>query len=154
MTDYYQLPPEYIDDPHTLHDLLRTEGPVRELRLVHGLKVWLVSRYDEARAALSDPRISKDIAKGGWLFKHHADPNSGGRMSDDVLNAHMLNADQPDHTRLRKLVNKAFTPRRVDMLRPRVEEITKRLLDDMMRDAMNGERATCSTPSRSRCRSR
>ena len=51
MTDYYQLPPEYIDDPHTLHDLLRTEGPVKELRLVHGLKAWLVTSYDDARRA-------------------------------------------------------------------------------------------------------
>ncbi|MFS8103086.1 cytochrome P450 [Lentzea alba] len=131
MTDYYRLPLEYVDDPHALHDVLRAEGPVKELRLVHGLKVWLVSRYEEARTALSDPRISKDISKGGWLFEHHADSNSGKRMFDDVLNSHMLNADQPDHTRLRKLVNKAFTSRRVEMLRPRVEEITKELLDDM-----------------------
>lgn len=43
VTDYYQLPPEYVDDPHTRNDLLRAEGPVKELRLVHGLKVWLAT---------------------------------------------------------------------------------------------------------------
>ncbi|WP_186763092.1 cytochrome P450 family protein [Lentzea tibetensis] len=139
MTNLSQLPAAYIDDPHAVHDLLRAEGPVQEIYLVHGLKVWLVTRYEEARVALTHPSISKNMAQGGWLFEHHTRGGSDRREVAADLATHMLNSDPPEHARLRKLVNKAFTPRRVEMLRPRVEEITKRLLDDMMLDEMNGE---------------
>ncbi|GLZ29732.1 cytochrome P450 [Lentzea sp. NBRC 105346] len=134
MTTLTRLPAEYINDPHEVHDLLRAEGPVHEIRMVHGLKVWLVTRHEEAKIALTDPRISKNMTVGGYLFEQHAMPDSDRREFDVALTAHMLNTDPPDHARLRKLVNKAFTPRRVELLRPRVEEITEELLD-----AMSGE---------------
>ncbi len=66
----------------------------------------------------------------------------------------MLNSDPPDHGRLRRLVNKAFTARRVERLRPRITAITAGLLDDMAAEACRESRWTCSRRSRSRCRSR
>jgi cytochrome P450 len=89
-----------------------------------GQRAWLITRYEDVRRALADPRLSKDWRKlrsPGFV----PDPSVG------FLMAHMLNADPPDHTRLRRLVQKAFTPGRVAGLRPRIEAITASLLDAM-----------------------
>ena len=92
-----------------------------------GSRTWLITRYADVRAALADPRLCKDwggkMQPEGWS----PDPVFG------YLSVHLLNLDPPDHTRLRKLVNKAFTARRVAELRPRVEAITASLLDAMDR---------------------
>lgn len=85
----------------------------------HGLKVWLVTRYDEAKIALTDPRVSKNVLEGGHLLQVHAAESSERRELQQALTVHMLNMDPPGHTRLRKLVTKAFTARRVELMRPR-----------------------------------
>jgi cytochrome P450 len=102
---------------------MREEGPVTRVVMPHGETAWLVTRYAEVRAALADPRLYKD-----WAGKL----TGPDWVADEVtgfLAEHMLNADPPDHTRLRKLVTKAFTGRRIAGLRPRIEEITAALLD-------------------------
>nr|WP_235921683.1 cytochrome P450 [Lentzea tibetensis] len=134
MTTLTHFSPDYNQNPHAVHDELRAEGPVREVYLPHGLKVWMVTRYEEARAALNDPRLSKDVTGMNDLFDRHTAPGVPRRKFDDALAVHMLNTDPPDHTRMRKLVNKVFTARRVELLRPRVEEITAELLDGMSGD--------------------
>ena len=91
--------------------------------LPHGERAWLVTRYAEVRAALADPRLHKE-----WAGKLTA-PDWVPDEVTGYLSVHMLNSDPPDHTRLRKLVTKAFTARRVAALRPRVEAITASLLD-------------------------
>jgi cytochrome P450 len=116
----------FFQDPHPAYRLLRAEGPVRPAIPERGLRIWLVTRYAEARALLADPRLSKDSARMLELFP----PGTAGAHLSS-LSAHMLNADPPDHTRLRKLVNKAFTARAVSRLRPQIEQITERLLDDI-----------------------
>ncbi|GLY49434.1 cytochrome P450 [Lentzea sp. NBRC 102530] len=128
MTTLTRLPADYVQNPHEVHDLLRAEGPVREVILPHGLKAWLVTRYDEAKIALTDPRISKDIQTGGHLMAKHATQAHVRREVEPTLAVHMLNLDPPHHTRLRKLVTKAFTARRVELMRPRVEEIAAELI--------------------------
>jgi cytochrome P450/protein-L-isoaspartate O-methyltransferase len=95
-------------------------GPVHRAT-VGGRSGWVVTGYAEARAALVDPRLRKSGANARWAGL------PAGRAS------HMLDADPPDHTRLRKLVNQAFTARAVEALRPRIEEITAELLDDLAR---------------------
>jgi cytochrome P450 len=122
---------DYLQDPHAVHDRLREVGPAAELVLPRGLKVWLVTRYDEARTVLSDARFSKDFGAAGDLFAKHVQPDAKVREFDQSFASHMLNMDPPHHTRLRKLVNKAFTARRMEALRPRIQEITDRLLDEM-----------------------
>jgi cytochrome P450 len=118
-----QLGADYYQDPHRYFARMREEGPVTPAVLPNGDRAWLVTRYADVRAALADPRLHKD-----WAGKL----TSPGWVPDEVtgyLSVHMLNADPPDHTRLRKLVSKAFTARRVAGLRPRVEAITASLLD-------------------------
>jgi cytochrome P450 len=128
---FEKLGDEYLQDPHAVHERLRNDGPVAELVLPRGLKVWVVTRYDEARTALSDARFSKNFEAGGDLFGKHLQPGAPRREFDQSFGSHMLNMDPPSHTRLRKLVNKAFTARRMEALRPRIQEITDRLLDEM-----------------------
>jgi cytochrome P450 len=128
VTTLTRLPADYIQNPHEVHDLLRAEGPVREVILPHGLKAWLVTRYDEAKIALTDPRVSKNVQTGGHLMAKHATQTHVRREIEPTLSVHMLNMDPPDHTRLRKLVTKAFTARRIELMRPRVEEIAAELI--------------------------
>jgi cytochrome P450 len=120
----------YVQDPYTLYRRLRTEAPVREVVMPRGLKVWVVTRYADARDALANPALHKDLRSAQHLFDRHRRTASTGGYGAD-LSAHMLNSDPPDHTRLRKLVTKAFTMRRVEQLRPRVEQITSQLLDGL-----------------------
>ncbi len=123
---------DFIQDPHTAMELLRADGPVRQAIMPRGLRVWLVTGYADARSLLADPRLSKDYRAAGALFDRQLTATGGVSSGfTQSLAAHMLNSDPPDHTRLRKLVNKAFTARTVARLRPRIEEITAGLLDDM-----------------------
>ena len=114
----------YFQDPLRVFARMREESPVTSVITPEGQRAWLITRYEDVRKALADPRLSKDWRKlrsPGFV----PDPSVG------FLMAHMLNADPPDHTRLRRLVQKAFTPGRVAALRPRIEAITASLLDAM-----------------------
>jgi len=111
----------YFSDPYSVHARLRAEHPVAQVIMPGGTPAWLVTGYTQARAALTDPRLVK-LPKG-WR------PPPDSLLAS--LDLHMLNLDPPDHERLRKLVNKAFTARRVEELRPRIAAIAAGLLDDM-----------------------
>ncbi|MEW2631754.1 cytochrome P450 [Streptomyces sp. NPDC048389] len=121
---------EFATDPYPAYAWLREHSPVHRTRLPSGVEAWLVTRYADARQALADQRLSKNPA-------HHAEPAHakgktgipGERKAE--LMTHLLNIDPPDHTRLRRLVSKAFTPRRVAEFAPRVQELTDRLIDDI-----------------------
>jgi cytochrome P450 len=129
---------EFIQDPYELFQRLREEGPAREVIMPRGLKVWLVTRYAEARDALADPRLHKNMGRARELFERHSTTGRATELFGPDLASHMLNSDPPDHTRLRRLVAKAFTMRRVELLRPRVEEITEELLAGLAgRDQVN-----------------
>jgi cytochrome P450 len=110
-------------DPHPVYAELRARGPVHRVRLPEpeGYDTWLVVGYEEARAALADPRLAKD-----------AGAVEGTYREEEVIGKHLLIADPPQHTRLRALVTRAFTARRVEALRPRVQQITDELLDAML----------------------
>jgi cytochrome P450 len=126
-----QLDDEFLQNPHALNHRLRTEGPVRPVVLPRGLKVWLVTRYADVRAALADPRLRKDSRQITDLFDQHTAKPDDAFRGGEALFGHMLNSDPPDHERLRRLVNKAFTARRIEQLRPRIEEITDGLVADI-----------------------
>jgi cytochrome P450 len=120
---------DYFADPQAYFARLRESRPVTQVDLPGNGRAWLITRYDEARAALADPRLAKDPRK------MYPDWEPGPRQA--MFNLHMLNLDPPDHTRLRRLVQKAFTPGRVAALRPRVEEIAAGLLDATAAMAVN-----------------
>ncbi|TNC23896.1 cytochrome P450 family protein [Amycolatopsis alkalitolerans] len=123
-----QLDFDFAQDRHRLYERLRIEAPVCQAVLPRGLSAWLVTRYADAKALLADPRLSKDNKRVRELFQESSGNQTAFASS---IAAHMLNMDPPDHTRLRKLVNKAFTARTVSRLRPRIEQIADELLDSI-----------------------
>ncbi|MFJ4153019.1 cytochrome P450 [Streptomyces galbus] len=110
-------------DLHKLYRELRKEAPVRPVQLPGGAVGWLVTRHEDVRKALADYRLSK----GGMISPVGFAPISDAAR--DGLTQHMLTVDPPDHTRLRRLVTSAFTPRRIDDMQPRIQRITDDLLD-------------------------
>ncbi|QFZ22561.1 cytochrome P450 family protein [Saccharothrix syringae] len=120
---------EYYADPHAYHARLREQEPVKQIVLPRGTKAWMVTRYEEGRQVLADPRFAKNFERFPDLMERNHVGDAERNEFDQSLVQHMLNMDPPDHTRLRKLVTKAFTARRVEQLRPRVQEITDELLD-------------------------
>ncbi|MER5293049.1 cytochrome P450 [Streptomyces pharetrae] len=110
-------------DPHPVYAALRARGPVHRVRLPSPAdhESWLVVGYEEARAALADPRLAKDGSRIGVI-----------PLDEELIGPYLLVTDPPRHTRLRALVTRAFTPRRVELLRPRVQRITDGLLDAML----------------------
>lgn len=113
-----------LDDPYAAYAALREAGPVHRITGADGSPAWLVTRYDDVRSALADPRLSLD--------KRHAGPGGyRGFALPPALDANLLNMDPPDHTRVRRLVVKAFTPGRVETLRAPVRRVADELLDAM-----------------------
>ena len=115
-------------DPFSFYERLRREQPVSSIALPNGTSAWLISRYDDVVMALKDPRLVKNrrnvpgSKKAGiaWTPKMF-----------EPLTRNMLDSDPPDHTRLRTLVHKAFTPRVVERMRERIHTVANQLLDDM-----------------------
>jgi len=110
--------PSFKANPYPFYARMRVEAPVFQVSGPFGIRAWLVTRYDDVVAMLKDDRLSKDITgKMTWL-PPFARPATH----------HMLNRDPPDHTRLRTLVSKGFTPRRIEELRGRIETVCEDLL--------------------------
>jgi cytochrome P450 len=111
-----------IDHPYDVYRRLREAAPVHRIAGPDGSPAWLVTRYDDVRLALADPRLSLD--------KRHAAPGTyRGLALPPALDANLLNMDPPDHTRIRRLVGRAFTARRVERLRTPIRRTAGRLLD-------------------------
>src|SRR5262245_6160664 len=102
------------------YDQWREQAPVHRTETPDGHPVWIVTRYAEVRAAFTDPRLALD--------KTHSRAGYTGFALPPALDANLLNLDQPDHTRLRRLVAQAFTSRRVEQLRPAVQDHVEQLL--------------------------
>ncbi|UGQ15400.1 cytochrome P450 [Yinghuangia sp. ASG 101] len=118
---------EFVADPYPAYAYLRDHAPVHRTTLPSGVEAWLVTRYADARQALADPRLSKNPRHSEQAWKQGKVGVPGEQRSG--VGAHLLNLDPPDHTRLRRLVSTAFTPRRAEAFRPRVQELTDRLID-------------------------
>ncbi|MFG2664959.1 cytochrome P450 [Streptomyces sp. NPDC048387] len=123
--DIIPLSPDFDADPHSFFARLREAGPVHRIDGGANTRLnepyWLVVRYEEARAALTHPGLRKD-----W---HATDLFPG--IEPTAANLNMLESDPPHHTRLRRLVAREFTARRVEAMRPRVQQVTDELLDAM-----------------------
>jgi cytochrome P450 len=130
---------EFFADPHAVYSRLRATGPVHHVETPNRQRVWLVIGHAEARKAFADPRFSKDAAVAQKVYERHTDPSVRDRDFAQSLSAHMLNTDPPEHTRLRKLVSSAFTPRRVEQLRPLIQQTAAELLHSLAQRLGRGE---------------
>ncbi|MFE1884737.1 cytochrome P450 family protein [Streptomyces diastatochromogenes] len=110
-----------LDQPYDIYRRLRDTAPVHRITGPDGTSAWLVTRYEDVRAVLADPRLSLDKRRGTGTYK--------GLSLPPALDANLLNMDPPDHTRIRRLVGRAFTPRRVQQLREPIRRTADRLLD-------------------------
>jgi cytochrome P450 len=117
--------PTFKANPHPFYARLRAEAPIyrTSLRMPTRKTAWLITRYDDVVAVLRDSRFVKDPKNAGsgagavWL---------PGPLRPMTRN--MLDLDPPDHTRLRALVQKAFTPRLIEQLRDRITELCEQFL--------------------------
>ncbi|MFE2493951.1 cytochrome P450 [Streptomyces scopuliridis] len=121
LTELTSAAPDFFADPYPAYQALRAEGPVRRIRMPAGEAVWLVLGYEAVRAALGDARLRNDI-------RHSSEFDSDGGYA---IGRNMLQVDPPDHTRLRALVSRQFTARRIAELEPRIRRISAELLDAM-----------------------
>ncbi|MFC9928134.1 cytochrome P450 [Streptomyces sp. NPDC127190] len=113
-----------IEHPYDAYRRLRDTAPVHRITGPDGTPAWLVTRYEDVRTALADPRLSLD--------KRHAAPGTyKGFALPPALDANLLTMDPPDHTRIRRLVGRAFTTRRVQQLRAPIRRTADRLLDGL-----------------------
>jgi cytochrome P450 len=119
--------PAIRDDPFGHFAEARSRCPVQSVRLADGHPAWVVLGYDAARQALNDPRISKDMLAA---LQDNGDVVAEG-LPGPEFSRHMLNVDPPDHTRLRRLVSRAFVPARIAALEPAIRAIATSLLDEL-----------------------
>jgi cytochrome P450 len=110
--------PEFHADPYPFYRQLREQDPVHQTPM----GFWVLTRYDDCVAVLRDARFGREE------FQQMLSAVYGGEDSDRLPRS-MLFRDPPDHTRLRALVSKAFTPRVVEQMRDHIQEIVDRLLD-------------------------
>ncbi|MEK8110144.1 hypothetical protein NKG94_49210 [Micromonospora sp. M12] len=135
MSDLDALLTHLPEDPYPLYDVLRNKGRVLWL---DGAQRWLVTGHEETLAVLRHPRMSSDRSR--W---------DGYRPSPGYdRSAGMFTMDPPGHTRLRGLVQRAFTARVLEGLRPRVQQLVTEFLDT----AEKRGRSTSSPTSPGRCR--
>ncbi|GLU46400.1 cytochrome P450 family protein [Nocardiopsis ansamitocini] len=135
--------PALMEDPYGGYGRLRERGPVLRGRFLEGTPTWYVTRYDDVRAVLGDSRFANDPRSvpdaPEKSPRDHALKMFGvPEELTGYLVGTILDSDPPDHTRLRKLVSRTFTVRRVSQLRPRVVAITDGLLDRLPDSAENG----------------
>ncbi|MFK0279899.1 cytochrome P450 [Streptomyces sp. NPDC090499] len=114
----------FFADPYTVYARLRGAGSVHLVAAPDGTPVWLVLKERDVRAGLSDPRLS--------VNKAHSTRGYRGFSLPPALDANLLNVDDIDHLRLRRLVSQAFTPRRVEHLRTVIEATAGHLADALV----------------------
>ncbi|MFI0897326.1 cytochrome P450 [Streptomyces sp. NPDC020983] len=119
----YPLPLGPLSEPPQEYSELRAQCPVTRVRLPSGSTALMVTGYDEVEAAMSDRRLSRAALREPGAVRTVA----GEDFSDNPYN--LLNMEGPDHTRLRRLISPAFTPRKAERWRPRIEEIAHELID-------------------------
>lgn len=130
--------PEFVADPYPAYAALRHGARAHRVTLPGGVEAWLLTRYEDCRRAfLDNDSYSKDMAGTWTAFQEQRVPITGDVVIG--MGDSMLVSDPPRHARLRALVSKGFTPRRIEALAPSIERTAARLLDELL--ARDGERA-------------
>jgi cytochrome P450 len=118
---------------HETYAAMREQDPVFQQPGLDGeTPIWFVTRYDDVVAMLlDDERFVLDPELALTPEEIEARPNPIPRELEELINRHVLTTDGDDHRRLRRLVSKAFTPRMVEQLRPRIQQVADELVDGM-----------------------
>jgi cytochrome P450 PksS len=122
---------QFKADPFPYYRRLRDESPVHRVKLPDGQTAWLITRYDDVVTVLKDERFAKDRSRAQTQEQLAALPWVPKAFLP--LTHHMLDKDPPDHTRLRALVQQAFSPRLVEGMRSRIESIADELFSRVAR---------------------
>ena len=124
------IDPATIADPYPRYQQLRTEDPVHWHQ---GLNGWVLTRYADVLAALRDQRLSSELMSG---FTERLSEAANEKIQPLIrlFSDMMLMSDPPDHTRLRMLANKAFTPRVIDRMRSNIQATVEGLLDGIQQN--------------------
>lgn len=118
--------PKFKSNPYPFYARLRSEAPVHRVALPDRQSAWLISRYDDVAAVLKDERFVKN--KAAALTTEQAAKQPWVPAMFRPLTRNMLDLDPPDHTRLRTLVHRAFTPRLVEQMRGRIQSLADDLI--------------------------
>ena len=109
-------------DSHAMWARMRRDDPVYEaIGPLTGNRIWMITRYADCESVIRHSSVGKEPAKAGL--------NADALGGDELLTRSMISVDPPDHTRLRRLVNKAFTPRVIARLEPRIRDLVDEMLD-------------------------
>jgi cytochrome P450 len=130
--------PRFVTDPYPLYKKLRETQPVRKDPIA---PVWVITRYAETMTMLRDPRFKKDPFASDRLppvarEQLAVSDAAAGRASAEMVS--MLFLDPPEHTRVRTIFTKAFTPRRLEAMKDRIRQITDKRLDRAEANARDG----------------
>ena len=123
--------PEFKADSHHYYACLRADSPICRISISRKQSAWLITRYDDVADILKDERFVKN--KLNALTAEQSKKQPWVPKMFLPLTRNMLDLDAPDHTRLRALVHKAFTPRIVEQMRERIENLTNELIDAVER---------------------
>ncbi|MFJ9890724.1 cytochrome P450 [Streptomyces sp. NPDC091287] len=134
LSKYWMFTDEYTQNPYPILAQLRAEQPVAKVETPDGVRAWAVTRYEDVRTALSDPRFSRDIRK---LYGSLGRQLGKELKVEEELTNQLANVDPPRHTPLRKGLSFAFTPKRVRGLREGWPEVVDNLIDEMLRAGGN-----------------
>ena len=119
---------QFKTDPFPTFARLRENDPIYPHIAPDGSTIWYISRYDDVIEALKDNDTFVKNKKN-TLLSEEIGPHQTSPFMQRLINENMLFSDPPDHTRLRGLVNQAFTPRRIEQMTPRIQAIADELLD-------------------------
>ncbi len=124
--------PAFKANPYPFYAQLRAEAPVHPIMLPDKQTAWFITRYDDVTALLKDERFVKDKLNALTPEQRAKQPWVPGFLK--AVDRNMLELDNPDHARLRGLVHKAFTPRLIETMNTRIQDITNELLDEAARN--------------------
>jgi cytochrome P450 len=140
LTDFDPFAPEVLADPYPHYARLRDEAPVC---WIPDLGMWMVTRYDDVAAVLHDPLTFSSAEGMGALMTGRVGRNrvdARAFFGLDIREMRVLIAtDPPDHTRLRRLLSRAFTPRAITDLEPHLRDVCETLVDELLAATARGE---------------
>lgn len=123
------FPFDRTDDlaPPNEYALLRGRAPAARITLYDGAEAWLLTRYEDVKSALSDHRLSADARNPGFPFV-----SAALRASVGHKHIPFLRLDPPEHDRLRRMLSREFIVKRIDTLRPAIESIADRFIEQLL----------------------